>query len=295
MASLPYNILVKEKGVAPSRSSMPMYQVFIFKNRVELFNNFFRHNMMNRFNVETKMGETHYAGIQNFMDIWAKSRYPDDTLFDSTLPMPNTKDYVWMNLEVNKSVQDNRWILNHDRSRSRKRMDLYQLDLKDKMFHDLVGSSCYVLEMRENTLNKALEKGAIQLTHQFSIKSKVNQSDIDKTDISAQRSERNFVGALEAFICVELSPIPSSIGKRSRSTSLYDDDGDDEDEDEEEDDDEEEEDEEDANVSLYSSASPTCSVKSSLSIREHPTPYRRTNPKRQSTEKQGISFFVFFS
>ena len=291
MASPPHVILIKEKGVAPTRSSTTVYQVFAFQNKMELFNYFFRHNMMNRFQVETKMGDTPYAGMSQLLDVWAKSRYPDDTLCESTLPMPNTKDYVWRNIDVNKTIQDERWKLTNDRSRGRKRMDLHQLQLKGDMFHDLISAPCFVLEMREDTLNTAMKKGGIKFTHQFVLERKLNQSSIDRTDMTTQRTELDFIGALEAFSCMRVSFCHSSLKKRSRSQSSLSLD----DEEDEEDEEEEEEEEEVDYPPIFSSTSPTSSVKSSLSIREHPTPYRRTNPKRQATEKQGISLFLLFN
>ena len=286
MASPPHVLLIKEKGVAPTRSSTTVYQVFAFQNKMELFNYFFRHNMMNRFQVETKIGDTPYAGMSQLLDVWAKSRYPDDTLCESTLPMPNTKDYVWRNTDVNKTIQDERWKLTNDRSRGRKRMDLHQLQVKGDMFHDLISAPCFVLEMREDTLNTAMKKGGIKFTHQFVLERKLNQSSIDRTDMTTQRTDLDFIGALEAFSCMRVSFCHSSLKKRSRSQSSLSLD------DEYEDDEEEGEEEVDC-PPIFSSTSPTSSVKSSLSIREHPTPYRRTNPKRQATEKQGISLFFF--
>lgn len=285
MASPPHVLLIKEKGVAPTRSSTTVYQVFAFQNKMELFNYFFRHNMMNRFQVETKIGDTPYAGMSQLLDVWAKSRYPDDTLCESTLPMPNTKDYVWRNTDVNKTIQDERWKLTNDRSRGRKRMDLHQLQVKGDMFHDLISAPCFILEMREDTLNTAMKKGGIKFTHQFVLERKLNQSSIDRTDMTTQRTDLDFIGALEAFSCMRVSFCHSSLKKRSRSQSSLS-------LDDEEDDDEDDDDEEDC-APIFSSTSPTSSVKSSLSVREHPTPIRRTNPKRQATEKQGISLFFF--
>jgi hypothetical protein len=291
MAAPPHILLVKEKGVAPTRSSTTVYQVFVFNSKVEVFNNFFRHNMMNRFQVPTKMGETPYVGLCNLLDTWSKSKYPDDTLCDSTLPMPNTKDFVWKDSKVNKTIHDERWKLTNDRSRSRKRIDLHELGLKEKMFHDLVTSPCFVIEMREDTLNNALKNGAINLTHQFFLPQKVNQSTIDKTDLSTQRTELNFIGALEVSSYVRASIIHSYVKKKSRGESLrslyddvdYDDhdDNDDGDGDSDSDDDDDDEDD-DYCVPRISSTVPGPSVNLSMS-----SPYRRANPKRQATEQQG--------
>lgn len=287
MASPPHVLLIKEKGVTPTRSSKTVYQVFAFNSKVEVFNNFFRHNMMNRFQVETKAGETPFAGISQMMDVWAKSKYPDDTLCDSTLPMPNTKDFVWRDVHVNKTIQDERWKLTNDRSRARKRMDLHQLHLKEKMFHDLVSSPCFVVEMREDTLNAALKKGGVQLTHQFILERKVNQSVIDKTDMSTQRTELNFIGALKAFNCMRVSLIHSHLKKRSRiDTSFHLDDEDEDDDDEDYDEDED-----------YNS--PVSSRTSSPSGQQQVV-HLRTNPKRQATEQGNfllsslLFFFVLF-
>ena len=286
MASPPHVLLIKEKGVAPTRSSTTVYQVFAFNSKVEVFNNFFRHNMMNRFQVDTKAGETPFAGISHLLDVWAKSKYPDDTLCDSTLPMPNTKDYVWRDTHVNKMIQDERWKLTNDRSRSRKRMDLHQLQLKEKMFHDLVTSPCFVVEMREDTLNTALKEGGVHLTHQFILERKVNQSVIDKTDISTQRTELNFIGALKEFSCIRVSMIHSHLKKRSRIDTTFHLDSDNEyeyDDEDNDDEDKDNDDDEDYN-------SPMSSRTSSPSNQQQVV-HRRTNPKRQATEQQGPLLF----
>lgn len=286
MASPPHILLIKEKGVAPTRSSKTVYQVFAFNSKVEVFNNFFRHNMMNRFQVDTKTGETPFAGISHLLDVWAKSKYPDDTLCDSTLPMPNTKDYVWRDVHVNKTIQDERWKLTNDRSRSRKRMDLHQLQLKEKMFHDLVSSPCFVVEMREDTLNAALKKSGVHLTHQFILERKVNQSVIDKTDISTQRTELNFIGALKEFSFMRVSLIHSHLKKRTRiDTTFHLDEDEDADYYEDEDDDEDDnDDDDDNNISHVSSMTSSPS-------NQQPIVHRRTNPKRQATEQQGSLLF----
>jgi hypothetical protein len=169
MAAPPYVIMVKEKGVTPNRAQMELYQVFIYQSRIHVMNTLFRRDMLNRFICWTKVGETAYPGIRAMLDEWANSKYVDDTLWDATLPMPNTKDYVWMNNELNTKINNERFQISNDRSRVRKKMDLHMLGVKSDMISDLVVSPCFVIDIRRDTLNRGLKAGGINFAFKFKV------------------------------------------------------------------------------------------------------------------------------
>lgn len=168
MATPNYVMMIKDKGVTPTNSNLPIYQVFVYDSVQNMFNNVFRRDVLNRFLTWAHVSETSFRSVSGFMEVWASSKYPDDTLFDSTLPQPNTKDFVWKSDMVNAAINKERFDITSE-NRSRKRMNLYRLNVKSQMIQELISVPCFVLDMRKDTLNKALRAGGVNIDFSFKV------------------------------------------------------------------------------------------------------------------------------
>ena len=195
MAMGKYQLMIKEKGSICTNQPGKVYSIFIFQNRVTMMNHVLSRPILNRFTTWTDVGEADWENMDQIYSDWASSMHVNDTLFDSVLPYPNTKTYVWNNSSVNRFVQEQR---DHiiKRKKKRKRIDLCQI--KTYMARELMNTPFVVIEMTEHTYLKV--KNKISLLYRFKmIESRLSQNEMDRMDIFEYRKNYDVENCLSMF------------------------------------------------------------------------------------------------
>lgn len=190
-------ILVKERSYFPTgRTRDQTYSLFYFKNPQVFFNIFFQKAFMNRVDESTRLAYLTDVDHKGILEAWARSVATEDTIFDSSLPYPNTRNYVWGDTCVNQMIQVVR--IDH-RNQKKPGRPYFKPLLKTRMMESLLCVDHYNLEIYGKTLHEAMASTTSSFSEKFRMPKQMKASVINNTDYSKQQLDLDIVGAITIF------------------------------------------------------------------------------------------------
>lgn len=187
-------ILVKSRTYFPSKTKV--MTMFYFRDPVVFFNIFFQNLFMNRVNEDTSLAFINARQHEYILNAWSSSPLSDNTIFDSKLPYPNTRNYVWSNASLNTKIGDVR-----QKELSTKKSGRPYLDTPiKKLIKDcLLLVNHYTIEITKKILDEVMLFSHVQFSYQFSLPKQMRSSKISETNYSKYRLQMNVVDSIKVF------------------------------------------------------------------------------------------------
>lgn len=196
-------ILVKSRTYFPSKTNV--MTMFYFKDPIVFFNVFFQNLFMNRVNEDTSMAFINSRQHEYILNAWSSSPLSDNTLFDSKLPFPNTRNYVWTDMSINTKIKEMR-----DKFNAQKKVGRPYLDtpLKTGIKNCLLHVNHYTIEITKNTLDDVMVSSRIAFSYRFNLPKQIRSSKINETNYSNHRLHMNIIESIKIFAenFVEIEP-----------------------------------------------------------------------------------------
>jgi hypothetical protein len=199
-------IVLKERTYIPKRNASEVITLFYFATDTDFLNIFFMKPNLLRMNTPCKLAILTDQQHQQLLSSWSSTVHVDNTIYDSMLPFPNTKNYVWKNPEVNKVIQEfrsNHQSLGRHISKNR---PCFTPEHKKMMSEVLYNCAHYVIEIRQDSFDDFITSSNIHIGYSFEIKP-VNSGVINNTNYVEPRINYNIFDAIKVF-SNEFSVIP---------------------------------------------------------------------------------------
>ena len=187
-------ILVKNRTYFPSKTKV--MTMFYFRDPIVFFNIFFQNLFMNRVNEDTSMAFISSRQHEYILNAWSSSPSPDNTIFDSKLPFPNTRNYVWSHAPLNVKITELR-----KKEASEKKSGRPYLDTPvKKLIKDcLLQLNHYTIEITKKVLDSVMSSSQTTFSYQFTLPKQIRSSKISETNYSHHRLNMNVVEAIKVF------------------------------------------------------------------------------------------------
>lgn len=189
-------IIAKPRSYFPSKHSNLVLTVFFFRTQVDFFNIFFQKSCLKRMDKDCRIACITQEQHNELLDCWARSLKSDDTIFDSMLPYPNTKKYVWSNSDTNEIIHQLRMEQHDSRNKGRPN---FRPKHKQSMLSTLSNVDHYVIEIREDTFERCQATLPFVFTHKFEMNTDLRSAQLNNINYDICRRTLQIHDAIKCF------------------------------------------------------------------------------------------------